>query len=86
MAINKDKNVNVQITMPKEDFEILTAMEEAFNAEGIKATKSIILTHALRNYAKVIISTGLYLETDEGKKLISKIKQEAEARKEKKDA
>ena len=86
MAINKEKNVNVQITIPKEDFENLKTLVEAFNAEGIKVTKSIVLVQGLRIYIKQIVSTGSYLESEEGKQLFNKIKQEAEARKEKKDA
>lgn len=84
MAINKQKNVNLQITMPKEDAENLKATHEALNENGIKCTKSDILTHAFRRYVKEIVSVGLYLETPEGKELI---KQKAEeAKKGEKDA
>lgn len=91
MAINKDRNVNLQITMPKEDAEHLEALHESFNKEGIKCTKSEILTHALRQYVKMIVQSGMMLMTDNPVKFalsenVQKVKQEAEARKEKKDA
>ena len=55
MAINKEKNVMIQVTFPKEDAEQLETLKNAFNNEGIKVSKSDILVHALREYIKAIV-------------------------------
>ena len=58
MAINKDKNVMIQITIPKEDAEQLETLKSAFEKNGIKVSKSEILLRALRNYISLIVITG----------------------------
>ncbi len=55
MAINKQKNVAIQVTFPKEDAEQLETLKTAFNKEGIKVSKSDILVHALREYIKSLV-------------------------------
>lgn len=55
MAINKKKNVLIQVTFPKEDAHYLQTLVEAFNKEGIKVSKSDILVHALREYIKQLV-------------------------------
>lgn len=55
MAINKKKNVAVQVTFPKEDAENLKNLVEAFNKEGVKCTKSDILLQSFREYLRAII-------------------------------
>lgn len=58
MAINKKKNVMIQVTFPKEDAEQLETLKKAFNNEGIKVSKSDILVKALREYIKMIVYCG----------------------------
>ena len=58
MAINKERNVSVQVTFPKEDAEQLSRLQKAFQKEGIKVTKSDILVGALRNYIKLLVVCG----------------------------
>lgn len=55
MAINKEKNVMLQITMPKEDYEQLVSLQNAFIKNGIKTSKSEILTKALEEYIKILV-------------------------------
>lgn len=55
MAINKEKNVLIQVTFPKEDAEHLETLKKAFNEDGIKVSKSDILVHALREYIKTLV-------------------------------
>lgn len=57
--INKEKNVIIQVTFPKKDAEQLETLNKAFNEEGIKTTKSQILVHALREYIKALVYSGL---------------------------
>lgn len=57
--INKNKNVMIQVTFPKEDAKHLETLNNAFNKEGIKTTKSQILVHALREYIKALVYSGL---------------------------
>lgn len=62
MAINKKKNVMIQVTFPKEDAEHLETLKKAFNEKGIKVSKSDILVHALREYIKAILWSAEYKE------------------------
>lgn len=55
MAINKDKNVAIQVTFPKEDAENLNNLVKAFNEEGIKTSKSEVLLQSFREYLRAII-------------------------------
>ena len=55
MAINKEKNVMIQVTFPKEDADHLETLKKAFNEDGIKVSKSDILVHALREYIKALV-------------------------------
>lgn len=77
MAINKKKNVLVQITMPKEDFENLKQLDKSFNDHGMKSTKSDILVQAFREYLRRILIAG---------QNINKQKKAEEPQEEKKDA
>ena len=58
MAINKKKNVMIQVTFPKKDAEQLETLKNAFNNEGIKVSKSDILVKALREYIKMLVYCG----------------------------
>lgn len=55
MAINKKKNVTIQVTFPKKDAKHLQTMMNAFNKDGVKCSKSDILLHAFREYLNAII-------------------------------
>ena len=55
MAINKEKNRLIQITIPKEDAEHLETLVSAFRKEGIRVSKSEVLVHALREYVKALV-------------------------------
>lgn len=55
MAINKKKNVSVQVTFPKEDAENLENLVQAYNENGIRCTKSDVLLQSFREYLKAIL-------------------------------
>lgn len=65
MAINKQKNVAVQVTFSKEDAEQLETLKNAFHKEGIKVSKSDILVHALREYIKMLVWSAKIKETED---------------------
>lgn len=58
MAINKEKNVMLQITIPKEDYENLVNLHKSFLTNGIKVSKSEILVKALQEYIRILILCG----------------------------
>ena len=58
MAINKEKNVTIQVTFPKQDAEQLETLKKAFNNNGIKVSKSDILVRALRDYIRILVLTS----------------------------
>ena len=53
--INKEKNVILQITFPKELAEQLETTRLAFAENGIKVSKSEILVQAFRTYLKLLV-------------------------------
>ena len=55
MPINKDKNVSIQITFPKDDAHQLGVLQYAFEKNGIKVTKSDILLRAFRDYVRILV-------------------------------
>lgn len=68
MAINKQKNKMLQITLPKKDLEQLDIVVETFKEEGLKVSKSEVILIALRGYIKHIVAYGLSLsEAQEAK-------------------
>lgn len=58
MAINKERNVVIQVTFPKEDAKHLETLKEAFNKEGIKVSKSDILLKAFQDYLSIVLIAG----------------------------
>lgn len=68
MAINKEKNCSLQVTIPKEKMEQLNAIVEAFNEEGVKCSKSNIIIASLDLYIKALVSNGLASENGRTKK------------------
>ena len=74
--INKEKNVIVAVTFPKEDAEHLQQLKDAFNKNGIKCSKSDILLQAFRDYLNILIAAGTSKED----------KQDKEDKEEKQDA
>ena len=67
MAINKEKNVTIQVTFPKEDAEQLETLKKAFNNNGIKVSKSDILVRALRDYIRILVLTSAQPKEQEDK-------------------
>ena len=67
MAINKQKNVCIQITIPKEDHAELVKLHNAFNKNGIKVSKSEILVNALHQYIRILVACGLSKEQQKAK-------------------
>ena len=66
MAINKDKNVLIQITFPKEDAENLEALKNAYEKQGIKVSKSEILKVAFKDYLKMLFACSTIEQKDKG--------------------
>ena len=56
---DKTKKVGIQITFPIKEAEQLTAVVDAFNKEGIYATKSLVLLNAFRDYIKMLILSDI---------------------------
>lgn len=76
MAINKDRNVSLQITIPIQDYENLKELNSQFLNSGIRSSKSEILVQAFREYLRRIVAAGQMIEKQKPQ----------EAEKEKKDA
>ena len=55
MAINKNKNVMIQVTFPKKDAEQLDVLQKAFANNGVDVTKSQILLRAFRDYLRILV-------------------------------
>ena len=55
MAINKKKNVSIQVTFPKEDATNLNNLVQAFNENEIRCTKSDVLLKSFREYLRAIL-------------------------------
>lgn len=62
MAINKDKNVNIQITFPKEDAEQLDNLVVAYKKNKVNTTRSEILLVSFRDYLRRLVMIGQSLE------------------------
>lgn len=58
MAINKKKNVMIQVTFPKKDAEQLDVMQKAFVNNGVRISKSDILLRAFRDYLRLMVMTA----------------------------
>ena len=78
MAINKEKNVSIQITLSKEDAEKLDNLVNAFNKNNIKVTKSSVLAHAMNEYIKTLVAVSM---TD-----LKQQEKQSKAKEDKKDA
>ncbi|MBO7733483.1 MAG: hypothetical protein J6S67_13040 [Methanobrevibacter sp.] len=65
MAINKEKNVTLQVTFPKKLAEDLEKLKTAFNNEGIRVSKSDILVRAFKDYLTIVLVSGSSPETQE---------------------
>lgn len=68
MAINKEKNVNLQITFPKKDAKQLDELVKAYGNNNIKTSRSEILVVAFRDYLRKIVMIGKSLEKKQTKK------------------
>ena len=80
MAINKEKNVTIQITFPKEDAKQLDELVKAYENNRIKTSRSAILLVAFRDYLRRLVMIGQSL----GKKKAQKKEEEPQG--DKKDA
>ena len=58
MAINKKKNVSIQVTFPKDVAEQLETLKKAFNNNGIRVSKSDILVRAFKDYLTILVATN----------------------------
>ena len=60
MAINKEKNTNLQITISKADFERLEKVNDLLNTLlGVDLTKSQTIAFLIRNYGKSPLNNGV---------------------------
>ena len=84
MAINKDKNVNIQITFPKEDAEQLDNLVVAYKKNKVNTTRSEILLVSFRDYLRRLVMIGQSLENKKSKKKANKKVEEPQG--DKKDA
>lgn len=62
MAINKNKNVNIQITFPKEDADQLDNLIVAYKKNKVDTTRSKVLLVAFRDYLRRLVMIGQSLE------------------------
>lgn len=67
MAINKEKNVNLQVTFPKQDAKQLDNLVQAYENNGIKASRSGILVVAFRDYLRKVVMIGNQVEQEKHK-------------------
>ena len=67
MAINKEKNVSIMVTFPKEDAEQLETLKKAFHNNGIKVSKSDILVRAFRECLKMLVWAGAHAKEQKDK-------------------
>ena len=58
MAINKEKNVNIQITFPKEDADQLDTLIVAYAKNKIRTTRSEVLLVSFREYLRRLVLIG----------------------------
>ena len=55
MSINKEKNVMIQITFPKEEAIDLERLQKSLAEKGTKVSKSTILLVAFRNFIRMLL-------------------------------
>lgn len=65
MAINKEKNCTLQVTISKERMEQLVAIVDAFKKEGVKCSKSNIIDASLYLYIKALVANGIASKVEE---------------------
>lgn len=73
MAIDKTRNVSIQVTFPKEDAANLDALVKAYSNNSIRTNRSKVLLVAFRDYLRKLVQIGESLEKkpgikEEGKK------------------
>ena len=59
MAINKEKNVSIQITISKEDCEQLDNLVVAYQKNNIPATRSSVIAHAVKEHIKMLVACSM---------------------------
>lgn len=70
MAINKNKNVNLQVTFPKEDAQQLDTLIVAYSKNNIKTTRSEVLLVAFRDYLRKLVMIGQSMEKKKANKKV----------------
>ena len=70
MAINKNKNINLQVTFPKEDAQQLDTLIVAYSKNKIKTTRSEILLVAFRDYLRKLVMIGQSMEKKKANKKV----------------
>lgn len=68
MAINKEKNCSLQVTITKERMEQLNAIVSVYHEEGIKCSKSDIIEASLDLYIKALVTNGFASKVEEPQK------------------
>lgn len=79
MAINKEKNVSIQITLSKEDADQLDNLVVAYQKNNIPATRSSVIAHAVNEHIKMLVACSM-------SKLKAQEKQSKEAKEDKNNA
>lgn len=70
MAINKNKNVNIQITFPKEDADQLDNLIVAYKKNKIDTTRSKVLLVAFRDYLRRLVMIGQSMKKKKANKKV----------------
>lgn len=59
MAINKEKNCPLQVTISKSLMEQIDTIVQGFRQEGVKCTRSDVITASVNLYVKCIVANGI---------------------------
>lgn len=59
MAINKERNVSIQITLSKDDANQLDNLVVAYQKNNIPATRSSVIAHAVNEHIKMLVACSM---------------------------
>lgn len=59
MAINKEKNCSLQVTITKEEMEQIDTIVDAYRKEGVRCSRSDIIKASLDLYVKALVAHGI---------------------------
>ena len=68
MAINKNKNCSLQVTITKEEMEQIDTIVDAYRKEGVRCSRSDIIKASLDLYVKALVAHGIASEVEEPQK------------------